>query len=157
MNLERFIKEKWTIGAKFGGDSERITLVGKGSHHGTHDVFVQALDIQGVELPHITTFETEAQITQMINKRIKYGIAFGSLGGLNHEDIGIKFDLLTVDGQHPIENSSVQRMYPFSRPLNLVIATSMMEEPSVQAFVNFLLSEDGQHLLKAHGFTPLAR
>lgn len=140
--------------SQLGGESEQITLVGKGSHHGTHDVFLQALDLQGVEIPHITTFETEAQIAQMINKRIKYGIAFGSLGGLNNQDIGVKFDLLTVDGQYPIENSAVQRMYPFTRPLNLVIATSMTEEPSVLAFVDFLLSEDGQYLLKAHGFTP---
>ncbi|WP_295893966.1 substrate-binding domain-containing protein [uncultured Vibrio sp.] len=152
MELNQVYSGEITHWNEVGGRSERIQLIGKGTHHGTFEVFVRALGLEGQELPHIATFETESRISLMITKRLNAGVGFGSLGALNQGDVGEKFKLLTIDGANPLNGGNINIHYPYIRPLNLIVRRDVMDNESVQKLLMFFRGQDGKDLLKAHGF-----
>lgn len=150
--LSQIFSGSITDWSEVGEGAGRIELLGKGSHHGTYDVFVDALGLNDNSVSEMKTFETEAQISVMIGKRLKNGIAFGSLGALPKSTVR-HHKLITVDGIHPLEEQGgINPNYPFLRSLNIVVLKGRNQEASIQKLIDFLVSADGRTLLNAYGY-----
>ncbi|GLT19203.1 hypothetical protein GCM10007938_29850 [Vibrio zhanjiangensis] len=141
----------WEALGSTGGD---VKLVGKGAHHGTHDVFLEKLNLKGEKLAPITYFEDELTITTSLDKRFKNGLAFGSLGAIPNGAIGQTIKLVSIDGVNPMVSGQFNPQYDYVRPLNLVINKASSGKAGVKAVVAFFKTESGKALVQAYGFVP---
>ncbi|MCG7488298.1 substrate-binding domain-containing protein [Vibrio sp. Of14-4] len=98
---------------ELGTTGGKIRLLGKGSHHGTHDVFLAKLNLKGKKLAPITYFEDELTITKSIAQRFKNGLAFGSLGAIPNNALGQTVKLVSVDGVAPMVDGQFNSQYGY--------------------------------------------
>lgn len=140
--------------SQFGKGSGAITLLGKGKHHGTYDVFLKELGLKNKTIAKLSIFETEAVIVKTIKTRFNKGLAFTSLGALPKNEINSSVKLLSVDAVSPLVNGQFNDKYKLVRPLNLVVNKGTTISGKYAKFFSFLESEDGQKLIEAHGFVP---
>ncbi|MFD2165915.1 substrate-binding domain-containing protein [Thalassotalea euphylliae] len=156
-------------------DNGSLTLLSKGKHHGTHDVFLSYFGLDSMPAPLATNMlvfkqkgqnqlygQAKAKAYDQINQafanisRIEDAIAYESLGAYHvfkQSMQNSKAKLLSLNGIPPIKNSQPNPAYPFKRPFNVVIKPNA--DKSVSEFVSFLMSEKGQKLLADSFFIPL--
>ncbi len=82
----------------------------------------------------------------------------GAIGyiGLAYADKTVKSLKVSFDGKTFVEPSlktAMDKTYPITRPLYFYYLTKT--EPSVKPFVEFVLSEEGQKIVKEVGYIPL--
>ncbi len=152
--LRRAFLGEVTDWSELDGSGGQIKLIGKGAHHGTYDVFVEKLGLNGKNLAPITYFETEATISAALGQRFDKGLAFASLGALPKSQRGQNYKLLSVDSVAPLKGDSFNSAYSLVRPLNLVLNNGTEISGKFLKFLEFMRSEDGQALIEAHGFVP---
>ena len=82
-------------------------------------------------------------------------ITFVSIGATRYaQSLGVAVKMLRSDGYEPTFSNILSNRYPLGkRPLNLVT----LGNPGVmeQRFIDFLLSREGQEIVKALGYAPL--
>ncbi|MBI5674804.1 MAG: substrate-binding domain-containing protein [Nitrospirae bacterium] len=64
-----------------------------------------------------------------------------------------KIKMLKVDGIYPEKKNIAKNIYPFKRPLFLLLAKDA--KPEARKFVDFALSKKGQELISSYGIVPL--
>lgn len=153
--LSKTFTGKITTWEELGSTGGTIKLLGKGAHHGTHDVFLATLSLKGKKLAPITYFEDEPTIVKSIDKRFKNGLAFGSLGAIPSSSINQTIKLISIDGVQPTNNGQFNPQYSYVRPLNLVINNESASKAGVKAVVSFFQTASGKALIQAYGFVPM--
>jgi phosphate transport system substrate-binding protein len=61
--------------------------------------------------------------------------------------------MLSVNGVYPTKENIINGLYPFKRPLYLVLPKNPKGE--AKRFVDFALSEEGQSIISTEGVIPL--
>ena len=133
--------------SKFGGEDKDIVVVSRDTASGTFEVFEKK--VLGGEKVRADA------LLQASNVAVKNAVA-GSEGAIGYMGIGYLGDevkALLVNGVEPTEANVLSGEYPIARKLYLYIRGDASDD--INAFVNFVLSDDGQRIVREVGYIPL--
>lgn len=131
-----------------GGTDHEITVLGRVSSSGTRQTFESILDIDKVrdDMVHLST-----------NSSVLIGVSEdeNAIGYIGHGYLDpIKVKALSINNiEGNIENIS-EGIYPLVRNLNLVTRGAPKSE--IKEFIDFIFSEEGENVIKAEGYIPVA-
>jgi len=131
---------------QLGGADEKIIVVSRDSASGTFEAFGElALNKAKVRSDALMQASNQAVATTVKNTR----------GAIGYVGIGYLKDLadVSIDGVNATTETVLAGKYPYSRPLFLYSNGAAKGE--AKAYIDFLLSEDGQTLVKREGFVGL--
>jgi phosphate transport system substrate-binding protein len=130
-------------------EHKEIVVVIRDLGGGAHEVFQNSImgDVQ-VREDAIQSPSMGALVTKIIEN--KDAIGYASFGMVN-QNVG-KLIPLKVDGIEPTEENIVNGSYKVSRPL-IVIKKGELT-PEQQAFMDFVLSDEGSQIIEKSGFVP---
>ena len=133
-----------------GLEHKEIVVVIRDLGGGAHEVFQKSImgDIN-VREDAIQSPSMGALVTKIIEN--KDAIGYASYGMVN-QNVG-KLIPLQVDGIEPSEENIVNGSYKVSRPL-IVMKNGELTAPQ-QAFMDFVLSEEGSKMIEKMGFVPV--
>lgn len=135
-----------------GGDPQQITVITREEGSGTRSAFTELTGVQedGIDktYPRAEVSNSTAVVMQSVAGN-KNSIGYISLGAL-HGSV----KALSIDGVEASEETIAEGSYPLARPF--LLATR--ERPSEQAkdFLSFLLSAQGQELVRQAGYVPVS-
>ncbi len=138
-----------------GGPDAPIVIFNRDEASGTRDCFNST-----VVKPAGKKFTNTAAIVtsngDMVAKVAGTPYAIGYCGfGYITKDPGTK--PLVVNGIPPVVANVLNNTYPVSRYLNMVHDGPLAEGTLEKAFIDYLLSPDGQAIVKEEGFIPLGK
>lgn len=130
-------------------EHKEIVVVIRDLGGGAHEVFQKSImgDIQ-VREDAIQSPSMGALVTKIIEN--KDAIGYASYGMVNQNQG--KLIPLKVDGIEPTEENIVNGSYKVSRPLIAIKKGELTQEQ--QAFMNFVLSDEGSQMIENMGFVP---
>lgn len=147
---------KIKLWSELGGPETKVLLIDRPRNRNIRDTFEQQLGITG-QIPE------SAQVIKADDKAIKTvvgtlpplsAVTYVSLGpALEAVASGVAVRLLQVDKVEPEEPTVKDGRYTLRRPVQLL--SKKDPNPTVDAFVAFALSPDGQKILDLEGYTPL--
>lgn len=145
--------------SKSNGDSSsasgNIRVVSREDGSGTRGAFVELFGVQEeqngekVDLTTdkaIVTNSTSVMLTTVAGD--KSAIGYASLGALNDS-----VKVLNIDGQKASVETIKDGSYKISRPFNIVTKSEISK--SAKDFMAYILSSDGQKIVKDNGYIPL--
>lgn len=140
--------------AKVGGAPGRIIRYGRENTSGTYEFFKEHV-LQGADFTDdYQALPGTAAVVNAVSKD-KLGIGYGGMAYAK----GVKIVALRKDEQSPAflptEGNIRKGLYPLSRPLFYYLA----KPPTgvIKQFIDFVLSRDGQKLVKEVGFIPIGK
>lgn len=143
--------------SELGGKNQKILAFQRPKNSGSQTMMEFFMD--GVTLKEPKTYETRDSMSGVIKQVAQYTNAKGAIGysfryfleELNQEK-GVK--MLSIDGVYPslenIENGS----YPLITNV-CVITREHESNPNVQRMIDFILSEDGQTIIRKTGYAGI--
>ena len=133
-----------------GGPDEEMMVVAREQGSGTRDTFNE--DIMGdkkAETPGVNTVAgSNAEIRTALTGSDK---AIGYLGFSYAEDGAV--GMITLDGVKPTAETIKEGSYELARKLYFYTFGDTTE--GAQAFIDYMMGEDGQKVAKEYGFVPL--
>ncbi|MCP5246340.1 MAG: phosphate ABC transporter substrate-binding protein [Burkholderiales bacterium] len=136
-----------------GGTDARITVVNKAEGRSTLELFLNYFQLKNSMVkPHIIIGDNAQGIKTVTGNR--NAIGYVSIGAAEYEvRRGVPVRLLALDGVDASVANVHNGVFPLSRPLNLVTATT----PSnlAQQFIMFAQSSQVHDLIKAQYFVPV--
>lgn len=135
--------------------SGNISVVSREDGSGTRGAFVELFGVQEeqngekVDLTTdkaIVTNSTSVMLTTVAGD--KSAIGYASLGALNDS-----VKVLNIDGQKASVETIKDGSYKISRPFNIVTKSEISK--SAKDFMAYILSSDGQKIVKENGYIPL--
>ena len=93
-------------------------------------------------------------MTQESNGAVKE-LVKNNTGAIGYMSLGLvkgEVKILAVDGVYPTIQEIVEKRYPLVRPFLFVVKGK--PSPAAQAFIDYVLSPQGQHLLEKEGLVP---
>jgi len=136
-----------------GGPDAPITIVsreeGAGTRTAFEDLVMLAKDANGKD---VKTPIFEKAILQQSNGQIRTTVATteNSIGYLSFGFLDNSVKALKLDGVEPTVDNVKNKTYKVSRPLNML--TKGDPKPLAKAFIDFILSDEGQKLVVADGY-----
>jgi phosphate transport system substrate-binding protein len=134
----------------------QINVVSREEGSGTRGAFVELFDLKGknskgdtVDMTTssaIVTNSTSVTLTTVAGD--KSAIGYASLGALNDS-----VKVLNIDGQKASVETIKDGSYKISRPFNIVTKSEISK--SAKDFMTYILSSDGQKIVKDNGYIPL--
>ncbi|HQM21957.1 MAG TPA: PstS family phosphate ABC transporter substrate-binding protein [Deltaproteobacteria bacterium] len=129
---------------EIGGDDREIVVISRDTSSGTFEAFEKlALDGQKVRPDALVTASN-----QVVNMTVAQ--TPGAIGYLGYGYLSDRVRAASVDGVRCSEETIRSGRYPLARPL--YIYTNGRPTGEVERFIDFLLSEEGQRLVKEQGF-----
>lgn len=132
-----------------GNDAE-IVVVNREEGSGTRGAFHELVvgednEFTDKAIVQNSTGAVREAVSQDVN-----AIGYISLGAMNNTVKNLK-----VDGvEATVENIKAEK-YPIARPLNYVLNESTVLSEAAQAYLDFVLSDEGQNVVKEMGFIPV--
>ncbi|MEI7990068.1 MAG: phosphate ABC transporter substrate-binding protein [Chloroflexota bacterium] len=139
-----------------GGPDASITIVSREEGGGTRtafeDMVMLAKDANGKD---VKTPIFEKAILQQSNGQIRTTIATteNSIGYLSFGFLDSSVKALKLDGIEPTVDNVKNNTYKVSRPLNML--TKGDPKPLAKAFIDFILSDEGQKIVVAEGYMSI--
>ena len=132
---------------KKAGDEE-ICVISREDGSGTRDAFTELLGIMENDIDNTTvnaeiTNSTSVMMTTVAGNT--EAIGYVSLGSLNDSVKAIK-----VDGVGATTNNVSNGDYAVARPFNIVTGDEVSE--NAQDFINFIMSKEGQAIIREEGY-----
>lgn len=147
--LSLIYQGKITNWKEVGGEDLQIVVISRDSSSGTFEAWGE-LVLKGAKVtPRAQLQASNGAIVQAVSKN-RYTLGYVGLGYL---DTSVKG--LTVNGVQASEKTALAREYPVSRFLYMI--TNGQPKGETARFLKFVLSPDGQALVKKEGFVPVAR
>jgi len=144
---------KTTNWKQLGGPDAQILVIDKEASRGTRHVFAKAvLGSSHARAPGASLISGSNNEEQAIVARSNQAIGMLSNAWLNDRVRGIAID---VDGTAVSPTIAQIRSgnYPISRNLHLLVSKNA--SPATRSFVQFLLSDQGQGIVKKNGYLPV--
>ena len=124
----------------------KIELAIRDTDSGTRK-FIKNLILQNNDFcKSANVFSTTEEIVEFIENH-KNGIGFGGIG------LGKEIKLISVNGIEPNSKNTKNDSYPLTRYLHFF--TSRSPSGNVKKFIDWVLSPEGQKIVKEEGFIPL--
>lgn len=135
------------------GTSDEITVISREDGSGTRGAFVELFGIEqkdasGNKVDYTTENADITNSTSVMMASVssnKNAIGYISLGSLNNSVKAVK-----VDGAEATVENIKSGTYKISRPFN--IATTGEVSKTAQAFIDFIMSADGQAVIEDNGY-----
>jgi phosphate transport system substrate-binding protein len=138
---------KITNWSQVGGKDSKIVVVSRDSASGTYEAFGE-LALKGQKV-------AQGSLMQASNRAVATVVSKtpGAIGyvGIGYADSQIKS--VSIDGIEANAKTVLSKTYPYSRPLYLF--TNGDPKGDTKNFIDFILSPDGQKLVKEEGFVSL--
>lgn len=132
----------------------KIVLVNRSTNQNIRQGFEQQLKISNGILPSASQAETEKEAITTVSGNLE-AITFVSITpALRAKEDGVAINLLFVDRIEPEVQTVLDKRYPLQRPVMLI--TNQQPSAEALAFEQFVLSPDGQRLIKNGRFYPLS-
>lgn len=130
-----------------GGKDKKIVVVSRDSSSGTFEVWNHKVLSKKKVRPDAQLQASNGAVAQAIAGN-KYAIGYVGIGYLNPKIKG-----LTVGGVQASAATAMDKSYPIARGLNMYTAG----EPTglTKQFIDFVMSAEGQGIVKAEGFVPV--
>lgn len=132
-----------------GGNDANIVVVNREEGSGTRDAFKELVlgeeDFVAEAIIQNSTGAVREAVSQDVN-----AIGYISLGGLNDSVHALK-----VNGIDATEENIKQGTYPISRPFNFLVGEGTESTDIAQAFIDYVLSPDGQAVVADHGYVTV--
>lgn len=130
-----------------GGSPGRIVVISRDSSSGTFGVWKDLVMEKERVVPSALTVPSNGGVVQAVGKT-PGAIGYVGLGYLNDE-----IKMVSVDGIQGSEENTLNGSYPISR--GLFMFTNGWPEGEVLSYISFVLSREGQNLVKEAGSIPL--
>jgi len=130
-----------------GGKDLRIVVVSRDTSSGTYEVWEERILHKAKVTPRAQLQASNGAIIQTVSKN-RYAIGYIGLGYLN-----TSVRALTVNGTEATVATALSGAYPVARPLFMY--TNGQPKGATSDFINFVVSEGGQELVKKEGYVPL--
>lgn len=147
-----------TLGALTGcgsneadGQSEAITVVSREDGSGTRGAFTELLGIAEDDVDNTTDMAEITQSTSVMITTVagnEAAIGYVSLGSLNDTVKAVK-----VDGVEVSVDNINSGDYKVARPFNIATKGDLNE--NAQDFISFIMSDEGQEIIKKEGYIPV--
>ena len=137
---------KITNWKEVGGDDAPIVVISREEGSGTRDGFQDILGFESEELTKDATISDgsgNVKSTVVGNENAIGYISFGYLDDTLND--------LKIDGVEANDDNVVDGKYPISRPF-LVVNKKGSISDNAKAFVDFIMSEEGQNIIAEEGF-----
>lgn len=159
------------------GQLDRVQPMVKSVGHGTFHAFTSLLDLEYmIEANSGFLYLKKAGVNQLFNQRpVRTFSRFNqAMGVVNRQKSSIAFEsfavmqqyskhrgiekvkAIAVDGVFPSIKSVRAQDYPWVRPVNLII-NSKRKNKKIDSYVEFMLSKEGQEIIKQQGYIPLSK
>ena len=145
--LSQIYQGKITNWKEVGGDDLEIVVVSRDSSSGTFEAWGELVLKKAKVSPRAQLQASNGAVVQAVSKN-KYAIGYIGLGYL---DKSVK--ALKVNGVEASEKTALSKQYPVSRYLYMY--TNGKPQGDTAAYIHFVLSAEGQKLVKKEGFVPL--
>lgn len=129
-----------------GGNDEKIIVVSRDSASGTFEAFGElALNKEKVRSDALMQASNQAVATTIRNTK----------GAIGYIGLGYMKDLadVSIDGIEASVETVLSGKYPYSRPLFMY--SNGPAKGEAKEYIDFILSEDGQNIVKREGFVGL--
>lgn len=134
--------------SEVGGADVAINVVAREEGSGTRDAFMEMVMGKEALIMDNAILQSSNGAVRTVVSTTPNAIAFLSFGYLDEST-----KALSIDGAAPTEENASSGVYPVVRPLNLL--TNGAPEGIVKAFLDFVLSADGQAIVRAEGYIPV--
>ncbi len=145
--LSLIYQGKITNWKEVGGKDLQIVVVSRDTSSGTYEVWEEKVLHKAKVSPKAQLQASNGAVVQTVSKN-RYAIGYIGLGYLNDSVRG-----LTVNGIEATAASALSGAYLIARPLFMF--TSGWPAGVVADFITFVVSKDGQELVRKEGFVPL--
>jgi len=156
--LSEIFRGEITNWSEIGGDDAEIVLASRDSSSGTFEYFLEAVVQIDKEFedytfaPTALALQSNADVVSTVTENDNC-IGYIGLGYLE-EAISAGAQLVNVEGVEPSLDTARSGEYPISRPLFNYYRNGDLSDMG-QAYLDFLLSDEGQALAQSAGFVPL--
>ena len=137
---------KITNWKEVGGEDAPIVVISREEGSGTRDGFQDILGFESEELTKDATISDGSGNVKSTVEGNENAIAYISFGYL-----GDTLNDLKIDGVEANDDNVVAGKYPISRPFLVVNKKDAMTD-NAKAFVDFIMSEEGQNIIAEEGF-----
>lgn len=132
----------------------KIVLVNRATNQNIRQGFEKKLKIPNGIVRSAYRAETEQEAITKVSGNLE-AITFVSMAhALRAKEDGVAINLLFIDKVEPEIQTVLDRRYPIQRPV--VLVTTQQPRADVQAFEQFVLSQDGQRLIKKSKYYALS-
>jgi phosphate transport system substrate-binding protein len=145
--LSQIYQGKITNWKEVGGDDLEIVVVSRDSSSGTFEAWGELVLKKAKVSPRAQLQASNGAVVQVVSKN-KYAIGYIGLGYL---DKSVK--ALKVNGIEASEKTVLSKKYPVSR--HLYMYTNGKPKGDVAKYLGFVLSAEGQKIVKKEGFVTL--
>lgn len=136
--------ENWK---ELGGPDAEIVIVSRDSSSGTFEVFGE-IALDGSRVAQTALMQSSNGTVKSTVSDTKGAIGYIGLGYLTDDVKAVK-----VNGVTPTNQTVASGEFPISRPLFMF--TDGWPEGVTNKFINFILSPEGQKIVKEQGYVPL--
>lgn len=129
-----------------GGENRQIVMISRDTSSGTYETWEQKV-LHGAKVsPRAQLQASNGAIVQAVSKN-KFAIGYIGIGYLNKSVKGLK-----VNGVEAAVQNALSGKYPIARPLFMF--TDGQAKGQESKFIKFMLSPEGQKIVKKTGFVP---
>ncbi len=132
-----------------GGKDLKIVVVSRDTSSGTYEVWEEKILHKAKVTPRAQLQASNGAVIQTVSKN-RYAIGYIGLGYLNES-----VRALTVNGTGATVATALSGAYPVARPLFMF--TNGRPEGIVSDFITFIVSKEGQEIVRNEGFVPLSQ
>ena len=132
----------------------KIILVNRSANQNIRQGFEKQLKIPNGILRSAYRAETEQEAITMVSGNLEAVTFVSMTPALRAKEDGVAINLLFIDEIEPEVQTVLDKRYPMQRPVMLI--TSQQPPAEVLAFEQFVLSQDGQRLIKKGKYYPLS-
>lgn len=150
--LEAVYRGKITNWKELGGDDMKIIVYSRETSSGTYEFFKESVLKNKNYMSSVLAMPATGAIIQSV-AQTKGAIGYVGLAYLNPriKALGISYDSFTYS--LPTLENAMSKTYPIVRPLFYYYDAA--KEKTVSPFIEFVLSDKAQKIVKDNGFVPL--
>ena len=129
-----------------GGADSEIVLIGRDSSSGTREFFTEFVLDKEDAAKEMQELNSNGAVAQAVS------ITPGAIGYVSLEYVDDSLKAFSIGGVAPTVDNVISGIYEINRPLLMI--TSGEPEGLAADYLAFILSEEGQQILKDSGFIP---
>ncbi len=132
-----------------GGDDKPIVVVSRDTSSGTFEIWHEKVLKKEKVTPEAQMSASSGAVAQIVSKN-RFAIGYVGIGYINKD-----LKAVPVNGVRATPETALDGSFPVSRALYFFTRGELKDD--IKAFVEFVLSDDGQKIVLEEGFVPLKK